>query len=124
MNKQGNENVQHKDTIPVDDLKKLKARRGREGQGNLKPSSFKFAVDEQGKRYVTMTHYETSKNHPGGLKDKSSFEKTALMYETDSDTDGYRALSLYISKLNLKCKKSFTASCTKTVLLVLTLSAV
>ena len=132
LKKQGKENVQHKDAIPVDDLKKLKAgpvlrltnpwsllrnvwfhvvlywcRRGREGQRNLKPSSFKFAVDEQGKRYVTMTHDETSKNHPGGLKDKSSFEKTARMYETDSDTDGYRALSLYISKLNLKCEALF-----------------
>ncbi|XP_068692575.1 uncharacterized protein [Montipora foliosa] len=110
---------QHKDAIPVDNLKKLKAgpvlrltdawsllrnvwfhvvlywcRRGREGQRNLKPSSFKFAVDEQGKRYVTMTHDETSKNHPGGLKDKSPFEKTARMYETKSDIDGYRALSL------------------------------
>lgn len=73
LKKQGKENVQHKDAIPVDDLKKLKAgpvsrltnpwsflrnvwfhvflcwcRRGREGQRNLKPSSFKFAVDEQG----------------------------------------------------------------------------
>ncbi|KAK2555511.1 hypothetical protein P5673_022851 [Acropora cervicornis] len=54
-----------------------------------------------------MTHDETSKNHPGGLKDKSSFEKTARMYETESDTDGYRALSLYISKLNLKCEALF-----------------
>ena len=117
LKKQGKQNVQRKDAIPVDDLKKLKAgpvlrltnpwsllrnvwfhvvlywcRRGREGQRNLKPSSFQFAVDEQGKRYVTMTHDETSKNHPGGL---SSFEKTARMYETDSDTDSYRALSLY-----------------------------
>lgn len=132
LKKQGKENVQHKDAIPVDDLKKLKAgpvlrltnpwsllrnmcfhvvlywcRRGREGQRNLKPASFKFAVDEQDKRYVTMTHDETSKNHPGGLKDKSSFEKTARMYETESDTDGYRALSLHISKLNPKCEALF-----------------
>ena len=67
LNKQGKENVQHKDAIPVDDLKKLKAgpvlcltnpwsllrnvwfhvvlywcRRGGEGQRNLKPSSFKL----------------------------------------------------------------------------------
>ena len=82
-------------------------RRGREGQQNLKPSSFKFAVDAQGKRYITMTHDETSKNHPGGLKDKSSFEKKTHMYETESDTDGYRALSLNISKLNLKCEALF-----------------
>ena len=72
LKKQGKKNVQHKDAIPVDDLKKLKAspvlrltnpwsllrnvwfhvvlywcRRGQEGQRNLKPSSFKFAVDER-----------------------------------------------------------------------------
>ena len=82
-------------------------RRGREGQRNLKPTSFAFAVDEQGKRYVTMTHDETTKNHPGGLQDRSSFEKTARMYETESETDGYRALSLYISKLNPKCEALF-----------------
>ena len=82
-------------------------RRGREGQRNLKLSSFKFAVDKQGKRYGTMSHDETSKNHSGVPKGKSSFNKTALMYETESDTDGYRALSLYISKLNLKCEALF-----------------
>ena len=98
----GKENVQHKEAIPVDDLKKLKAgpvlrltnpwyllrnvwfhvvlywcRRGREGQRNLKPTSFAFPVDEQGKHYVTMTQDDTTKNHPGGLQDRSSFEKTA-----------------------------------------------
>ena len=31
----------------------------------------------------------------------------ARIYETESDTDGYRALSLYISKLNLKCEALF-----------------
>ena len=81
LKKQAKENVQHKDAIPVDDLKKLKAgpvlcltnpwsllrnvwfhvvlywcRRGREGQQNLKPASFKFAVDEQGKRCDTLTY--------------------------------------------------------------------
>ncbi len=106
---QGKENVQHKEAIPIDDLKKLKAgsvlrlrnpwsllrnvwfhvvlywcRRGREGQRSLKPTSFEFAVDEQGRRNVTMNHDETSKNHPGGLQDHSSFEKTARMYETES----------------------------------------
>ncbi|KAL9964121.1 hypothetical protein ACROYT_G027705 [Oculina patagonica] len=82
-------------------------RRGRDGKRSLKPTSFEFAVDEQGRRYVTMTHDETSKNHPGGLQDHSSFEKTARMYETESETDDYRALSLYISKLNPKCEALF-----------------
>ena len=77
-------------------------------QRNLKRSCFEFAVNEPGKCYVTMTHDEATKNHLGGLQqDRSSFKKTALMYETESDTDGYRALSLYISKLNPKCEALF-----------------
>ena len=80
---------------------------GREGQRNLKPSSFKFAFDEQGKRFVSMTQDETTKNHPGGLQDQTSFQKMARMYETESETDGYRALRLYISKLNQKCEALF-----------------
>ena len=92
LKQQGKENVQHKEAMPVKDLKKLKAspvltlsiswsllrnawfhsvlyrcRRGRAGQRRLKASSFSFAVDEQGKRYVTMTHDEVTKNHQGGL---------------------------------------------------------
>ena len=31
------------------------------------------------------------------------------MYETESETDGYRALRLYISKLNPKCDNLFQA---------------
>jgi len=89
LKQQGKENVQHKEAMPVDDLQKLKAgpvlslanpwsllrnvwfhvvlywcRRGREGQRNLKPTSFAFEVDEQGKRYVTMTHDETNDQKP------------------------------------------------------------
>ena len=82
-------------------------RRGREGQRTLKASSFSFAVDEQGKRFVTMTHDEVTKNHQGGLQDKFSSEKAARMYETKSATDRYRALRLYISKLNPKCDALF-----------------
>ena len=78
-------------------------RRGREGQRNLKASGSSFAVDEQGKQYVTMTHDEVTKNHQGGFQDKFNSEKSARMYETESATDGYRALLLYISKLNPKC---------------------
>ena len=104
----GKENVQHKEAIPIDDLKKLKAgpvlrltnpwsllrkvwfhvvlywcTRGREGQRKLKPTSFAFDVDKQGKRYVTMTYDESTKNHPVGLQDRSSFEKTDRMYEKE-----------------------------------------
>ena len=82
-------------------------RRGREGQRSLKASSFSFAVDKQDKRHVTMTNDEVTKNHQGGLQDKFSSEKLALKYETESATDGYRALRLYISKLNPKCNALF-----------------
>ena len=72
LKQQGKENVQHKEAIPVEDLKKLKAspvlslsnpwsllrnvwfhsvlywcRRGREGQRSLKASGFSFAVENK-----------------------------------------------------------------------------
>lgn len=84
-------------------------RRGREGQRSLKTSSFAFAVNEKSKEYVTMTHDEIATNHQGGLQDKFSSEKAARMYETHSETDGYGALRLYISKLNPKCDALFQA---------------
>ena len=54
-----------------------------------------------------MTHDEVTKNHHCGLQDKFSSEKAARMYETESTTDGYGALRLFISKLNLKCDALF-----------------
>ena len=132
LKRKGKENVQHKEAITPNDLVQLKAgstlqltnpsalmrnvwfhvmlywgRRGREGQRKLKPTSFTFEVDENGKRYATMTHDEATKNHPGGLQDKSSHENSARMYETDSPTNGYKALRLYLSKLNPKCEALF-----------------
>lgn len=132
LKRQGKENVKHKVAITAEDMQKLNTstvlqltnplalvrnvwfhvvlywcRRGREGQRSLKPSSFAFEVDEAGKCYATMTHDEATKNHPGGLQDKSSYEKNARMYETDSETDGYRALKFYLSKLNPKCEALF-----------------
>ena len=50
-------------------------RRGREGQRNLPTNSFSFKVDSSGRRYVRMTHDESSKNHPGGLSDVPGSEK-------------------------------------------------
>ena len=122
----GKTNIQHKPVIDEDDLVKLKrsttlslnspasllrnvwfhivlffCRRGREGQRSLKKTSFKLEVDGGGRRYVTMAHDELTKNHQGGLGDTStSTEKYARMYETDMDNDGYKALQLYLSKLN------------------------
>ena len=90
MKQQGEESVKHKPCIENEDLRRLKesavmspstpqglpnnvwfhitlfvCRRGREGQRNLKKSSFVFLQDENGKRYATMAHDEASKNHQG-----------------------------------------------------------
>ena len=54
-----------------------------------------------------MAHDEVSKNHPVGLKDTSSAEKYARMYETDSPNDGHKAVKLYLSKLKPKSSAFF-----------------
>lgn len=125
LKRSGKENSQHKPPIEREDLVKLKAsealsihnplsllrnvwfhvvlffcRRGREGQRELTKSSFKSEVDAAGRNYITMTHDEITKNHPGGLKDVSSTEKYARLYETDQENDGYKAIQLYLTKLN------------------------
>ena len=113
----GKKNVKHKPAIENEDLVRLKSsqvlalsnplaplrnvwfhvvlffcRRGREGQRQLKPTSFKFEVDPTGRNYVTMTHDEATKNHPGGVSDVPSPEKYTRMYETEDPNDGYKAL--------------------------------
>ena len=128
----GKENVQHKPPLEKEDLAKLKTsdvfnpinplsllrsvwfhvvlywcRRGREGQRNLTVNSFAFEVDSSGRRYVRITNDESSKNHPGGLGDVSSTEKEARMYETDQPIDGYKALALYLEKVNPNCLALF-----------------
>ena len=132
LKQRGKENIQHKPPIAIQDLQKLKVsttlspscpigllrnvwfhvsiywcRRGREGQRSLTPSSFKFEIDEDGRRYATMAHDEASKNHQGGLRDVQSFEKEGRMYRTEAANDGHDALRLYISKLNPKCTAFF-----------------
>ena len=54
-----------------------------------------------------MSHDEISKNHPGGLNDVESTEKEARMYETEDQGDGYKALKLYLRKVNPKCTAFF-----------------
>jgi len=90
LKRQGKENVKHNPAIENEDLVRLKSsqvlslsnplallrnvwfhvvlffcRRGREGQRNLKTTSFKFEADATGRNYLTMTHDEATKNHPG-----------------------------------------------------------
>ena len=129
------ENATHKPAIESEDLMKLKTspaialnnlnnpfallcnvwfrvvlffcRRGREGQRQLKKTSFKFEVDASGRRFVTMAHDEATKNHPGGVSDVPSSEKLARMYETPEENDGCKALKFYMAKLNPKCNAFF-----------------
>ena len=132
LKKLDKENSQHKPTLEDKDVEKLKSsdalslsnplsllrnvwfhivlyfcKRGRKGQRELQRSSFKLEVDASGRNYVTMVHDEVSKNHPVVLKDTSSTEKYARMYETDSPNDGYKAVKLYLSKLNPKSSAFF-----------------
>lgn len=132
LKRQGKENVTHKPAIESEDLMKLKtspaialsnplallrnvwfhvvlffSRRGREGQRQLKKTSFKFEVDASGRRFVTMAHVEATKNHPGRVSDVPSSEKLARMYETPEENDGYKALKFYMAKLNPQCDAFF-----------------
>ncbi|CAB4019016.1 Hypothetical predicted protein, partial [Paramuricea clavata] len=81
--------------------------RGREGQRNFTVNSFAFEVDNSGRPYVRLTHDESSENHPGGLTDVSSTEKEARIYETNQPVVGYKALALYLEKVNPNCPALF-----------------
>lgn len=54
-----------------------------------------------------MAHDEASKNHQGGVNDKPSDEKEARIYETEDQNDGYKALKLYLEKINPNCSAFF-----------------
>ena len=132
LKKDGLQNTTHKPAIEQEDLEKLKngeilsltqplsplrnvwfhislywCRRGFEGQRSLKKSSFVFREDANGGLFATMSHDETTKNHPGGVSDVESYEKNGRMYKTNSPTDGYSALELFLSKLNPQCEALF-----------------
>ena len=132
LKKEGLQNTSHKPAIELEDLEKLKnseilsltqpwsllrnvwfhislfwCRRGFEGQRSLKRSSFTFDVDAKGDHFVSMTHDESTKNHPGGVSDVESFEKNARMYKTSSKTDGYTGLEVFLSKLHPECEALF-----------------
>ena len=131
LNKRENkENVKHKPPIPEADLQKLKSSsalrgdnpwgllrnvwfhinlywccRGREGQQELSKQSFQFMKDDTGREYVSMTHDEATKNHPGGIDDVASVEKEARMYSTSNDQlfDSLNCLKVYLQKTNPHC---------------------
>ena len=71
--------------------------------GVVVDSSFAFETDAAGSQFVTMTHDETTKNHPGGISEVESFEKNGRMYKTNSQVDVYSALEFFLTKLNPEC---------------------
>ena len=132
LKQEGMQNTKHKPAIEKEDLAKLKTsevfsltkplsllrnvwfhvslfwcRRGFEGQRNLKKTSFAFERDATGCPFVTMTHDETTMNHPGGISEVESFEKNGRMYKTTCTTDGYSALEVFLTKLNPQCDALF-----------------
>ena len=132
LKQEGMQNTKHKPAIEKEDLAKLKTsevfsltkllsllrnvwfhvslfwcRRGLEGQRNLKKTSFAFERDATVCPFVTMTHDETTKNHPGGISEVESFEKNGRMYKTTCTTDGYSALEVFLTKLNPQCDALF-----------------
>ena len=108
LKQEGMQNTTHKPAIEKEDLAKLKTRevfsltkplsllrnvwfhvslfwcrRGFEDQRNLAKTSFAFERDATGCPFVTMTHDEITKNHPGGISEVESFDKNARMYKTN-----------------------------------------
>lgn len=49
---------------------------------------------------MTMAHDDLSKNHKGGIKNNPTKENLARMYEAKSKTGRYKALKMYLSKIN------------------------
>lgn len=125
LKREGKENTRHKPTIEKQDILKLKSHSAISPE---KPLSLLRNVwfhttlfwcrrglwsptwvdkDEFCLEFATMTHDESTKNHPGGLKDVQSFEKLGRMYKIPSPMYGYTALKNYISKLNPNCDAFF-----------------
>ena len=76
-------------------------------QRSLKRRSFTFDVDAKGDHFGSMTHDESTKNHPGRVSDVESFGKNARMYKTSSKIDGYTGLQVFLSKLHPECEGLF-----------------
>ena len=76
-------------------------RRGREGWRELKSDHFIVKTDTEGKRYVTTNVTESTKNNPGGSKQKDQDYSDVRMYEVkDSSLDPVSTFVMYITKLN------------------------
>ena len=65
--------------------------------------------DDTGREYVSMTHHEATKNHPGRINNIASLEKEARMYLISNDhlLDGLNCLKMYLQKTNPHCEVFF-----------------
>ena len=88
-------------------LPKRPCRRTESSYHAPKASAIKFAVDAAGRKFAIMVHDEASKNHPGGVNDEPSNEKEARVYKTAGHYNGYKALKLYLEKINPNCSAFF-----------------
>lgn len=136
--REGKENVKHKQVIQPEDIEKLKnspflsyrdaagllrrvwflvtlfwCRRGCEGQRQLRRDSFRFLTDADGQNYAEMTHDVQTKNHQGGISEKTSHEKQTRLYSTGNIGDSYWCLQKYVQKLNTNQQAFFQRPASK-----------
>lgn len=76
-------------------------RRGREGQKSL---SFQFEMDAAGRRYAT--NYKPRWNIKESSRTIERCRKSRI-HVTQDQGDGYKALKLYLQKVNPKCTTFF-----------------
>lgn len=80
--------------------------RGFEFLQQLKPDSFNFNVDDQGKEYVTLTYETQQKNLPGRVR-KDEVLSDRRMYATGSEICPVAMLKLLIRKTDTKAEMLF-----------------
>ena len=72
---------------------------GCEGQRALTTKKLQLRCWCTGRKFTTIAHDEASKNHWGGVNDKRSDKKEARIYETEDQNNRYKALKLYLKKV-------------------------
>jgi hypothetical protein len=88
--------------------------RGLEFHHQLKLDSFEFNVDEEGSRYVCLTHETKQKNYQGGLQNTEALHDKR-MYATDSKACPVKMLEFLISKTDPNASHLFN-KCNKDAL--------
>ena len=73
-------------------------RRGREGLRKMSKSTFSIKVSSSGRRFVTITHNESNKNHDGS----DGIEKEQMMFEQNDKLCPVSSYERYVALLNPK----------------------